>query len=189
MVCHDCQAENTILDNGRMQTVVSCRSCNGILFEIDDSEENYRITKNFRVYYKAFTDSLARIQSSYTKKSEEIRKALQADTAAEELTLWNNAISRSEVFSEDNIHAFESVIRFLDNENGISDIETRKSVADLLENARVLTAEMYAFRNDTSDHKNKLNSIKTKWRDVNMFTNMMDSYFGEISSFGRNFSA
>lgn len=170
MLCNRCNAENIIVENKRFRKVLSCTSCNGILYELDDLSENFRITRNFRIYYRNLSSTLHDIQNSIRKKESEIKNIENADVLAE----WQNAITQNHIFEKDVLNMLNTAIILLENENKISDPDTMASTADFIQTDKDLLLQMNQIKSF-----NEISLIKLKCKEIQEFTRIFDRYLGE----------
>jgi len=173
-VCSRCSAENPVLPDKPVKRAVKCISCGAILFELDDFSDNYRITRNYRIYYISLLKTLGDIYSLLMKKNEEIRS--NKEKAADELKLWQESLP--DLFQEDMVSILETTADLLKNENQISDVDTRASTNDYLANVTGILEGLKVIMGEPGDLLQEIDSLKKKCRQTREFAIMLNSYLG-----------
>ena len=176
--CTYCGKENKI-NSQYLKDLVACRSCGEVLYELDETMRDIRITKRFRELYQILLPQIGDIRKMLVKFDKEINLSYCNDD------VQIGIIDKNSIIPEKNITGVGEIIKKLFNENNVSDENTSSSMVDffsILENY-IKTADDYSSMFDgsknTADLKESYRNLRSLEKEVNAFVRMMTVYLGE----------
>ncbi len=179
MVCEHCGAVNRLTPGHGLRELGLCSRCMQLLYELDDQNQRIRITKKFRTLYQELRELWSTIQRDLGAINQKLRHT-------EQMASSSNTGSLAEIFSAVELVTNRSlqIMSALQNENSISDPETRTSMEEFL-------PLLHRFFDEVPDRIEKLTetreeekaiAIYDEWKkmskDASTFFHLMDKYLG-----------
>jgi len=181
--CTYCGNENRV-STQRIRDLVLCTHCNDVLFELDFSLKDIRLTKRFGELYRILTHQLGEIRKMLVQFDKEHKIQYCGDAAD------FGKIDSETIIPEKNLSGTIEILEKLLNENQICDNDTRKSIEDLcilLKNYIQNTEEfckMFDGTKSAASLRDSYTNLRNLEKEVNAFIRMMTSYLGEAALAG-----
>ena len=177
-VCPHCRQTNLLPENAVLD-LVFCSRCNEILFELDDSRREVRVTKGFQESFRVLKSELDGLRRFFLDENRK-RRELARNTSDQR----TDSTEGAGAIPAEVIERIETALSRFQNENAVSDENTRESalslitvVTDYAREAGEL-AKTAASGPDEPATQEAFLSMKEKLKDVNAFARMMSNYLG-----------
>ena len=176
MKCPYCDKENKVREDA-MRHIGVCISCSDILYELDESSREIRISKRFLELYLIIENQLDGLRKLLLKTDKEIIRILKDSGVVE-------VCDSEAIVPEKYITGMIEIIKKFSNENSISDTDTRQSTADM---NRIIEdyirkydefSRMFDGKNSAAEIIAAAKELREKEKEVNAFTRMFAMYLG-----------